>query len=149
MILSKMTGLNLNRSIQLKLSSNRKYKYKLMSGKQAPKFHTDDGSLPDLASASDWSCCVGILLQPIRITTQTWVVMFHQYGISALVSQTSPVVASQNVGCFLRPLNCQCQSLCLVIHCIYLFLDNLWLKWICLLMFKDRRAEMQNESVNR
>ena len=72
-----------------------------MSGKQAPKFHTDDGSLPDLASASDWSCCVGILLQPIRITTQTWVVMFHQYGISALVSQTSPVVASQNVGRFL------------------------------------------------
>ena len=29
-----------------------------------------------------------------------------------------------------------------LIHCIHLFLDNLWLKWICLLMFKDRRAEM-------
>ena len=29
------------------------------------------------------------LLQPIRSTTQTWVVTRHQYGISALVSQTS------------------------------------------------------------
>ena len=88
------------------MSSNRKYKYKLTSGKQAQKFHTDDVSLPVLASASHWSCSMGNLLQPSRITTQTWVVMFHQYGISALVSQTSPVVASQNVGHFLRPLNC-------------------------------------------
>ena len=44
---------------------------------------------PDLGSASDWSCRVGNLLQPIRSTTQIWVVTRHQYGISALVSQTS------------------------------------------------------------
>ena len=44
---------------------------------------------PDLGSASDWLCCVGNLIQPIRSTTQIWVVMYHQYGISALVSQTS------------------------------------------------------------
>ena len=44
---------------------------------------------PDLGSASDWSCHVGNLLQPIRITTQTWLVTRHQYGFSALVSQTS------------------------------------------------------------
>ena len=44
---------------------------------------------PDLASASDWSCRVGNLIQPIRSTTQIWVVTRHQYGISALVSQTS------------------------------------------------------------
>ena len=44
---------------------------------------------PDLGSASDWSCHVGNLLQPIRSTTQIWVVTRHQYGISALVSQTS------------------------------------------------------------
>ena len=44
---------------------------------------------PDLGSASDWSCRVGNLIQPIRSTTQIWVVMRHQYGISALVSQTS------------------------------------------------------------
>ena len=44
---------------------------------------------PDVGSASDWSCRVGNWLQPIRSTTQIWVVMHHQYGISALVSQVS------------------------------------------------------------
>ena len=44
---------------------------------------------PDLGSTSDWSCCIGNLIQPIRNTTQIWLVMRHQYGISALVSQTS------------------------------------------------------------
>ena len=44
---------------------------------------------PDLGSASDWSCRVGNLIQPIRSTTQIWVVTRHQYEISALVSQTS------------------------------------------------------------
>ena len=44
---------------------------------------------PDLSSASDWSCRVGNLFQPIRSTTQIWVVTRHQYGISALVYQTS------------------------------------------------------------
>ena len=38
---------------------------------------------PDLVSAS------GNLIQPIRNTTQLWEVTRHQYGISALVSQTS------------------------------------------------------------
>ena len=44
---------------------------------------------PDPGSASEWSFPEGNLLQPIRITTQTWAVMRHQYGISILVSQTS------------------------------------------------------------
>ena len=44
---------------------------------------------PDLGSASDWSCRVGNLIQPIRSTTQIRVVSRHQYGISALISQTS------------------------------------------------------------
>ena len=44
---------------------------------------------PDLGSASDWSCPMGNLIQPIRSTTQIWVMTRHQYGISALVSQTS------------------------------------------------------------
>ena len=43
----------------------------------------------DLGSASDWSYRVGNLIQPIRSTTQISVVTRHQYGISALVSQTS------------------------------------------------------------
>ena len=40
----------------------------------------------DLGSASDWSCYMGNLLQPITSTTQIWVVTHHQYVISALVS---------------------------------------------------------------
>ena len=43
----------------------------------------------DLDSVSDWSSRVGNLRQPIRSTTQFWVVTYHQYGISAFVSQTS------------------------------------------------------------
>ena len=44
---------------------------------------------PDLGRASDRLCRVGNLIQPIRSTTQIWVMTRHQYGISALVSQTS------------------------------------------------------------
>ena len=44
---------------------------------------------PDLGSASDWSCRVGNLIQAFRSTTQIWVVTRHQYGISALLCQTS------------------------------------------------------------
>ena len=39
---------------------------------------------PDLGSTSDWSCCMGNLIQPIRSTTQIWVVTH-----SALVTQMS------------------------------------------------------------
>ena len=56
---------------------------------RAQKFHTDEAHYPDLGSASDWSCHVGNLPQPIRSTTQIWVVRRHQCGISALISQTS------------------------------------------------------------
>ena len=44
---------------------------------------------PDLGSASDWLCRVGNLLQPIRSSTQIWVVTRHLYGISVLIFQTS------------------------------------------------------------
>ena len=44
---------------------------------------------PELGSASDWQRRVGNLLQPIKSTTQIWVVTRHRYGIFALVSQTS------------------------------------------------------------
>ena len=43
----------------------------------------------NLDSALDWSRRVRNLPQPIRNTTQIWVVTSHQYGISELVSQTS------------------------------------------------------------
>ena len=42
---------------------------------------------PDLVSSSDLLCRLGNLIQPIRSTTQIWVVTRHQYGISVLVSQ--------------------------------------------------------------
>ena len=44
---------------------------------------------PDLGSASDWLNQIYHMAQPIRSTIQIWVVTRCQYGISALVSQTS------------------------------------------------------------
>ena len=44
---------------------------------------------PDLVSASDWLKQICHAARPIRSTTQNWLVTRHQYGISALVSQTS------------------------------------------------------------
>ena len=41
---------------------------------------------PDLGSASDWSWCEGILLKPIRSTTQVWVATCHRCGICTLVA---------------------------------------------------------------
>ena len=43
----------------------------------------------DLGSASDWLNQISHVAQPIRSTTQIWVVMHHLCGISALVSQMS------------------------------------------------------------
>ena len=43
----------------------------------------------DLGSASDWLNQISHAARPIRSTTQIWVVTRHQYGISALISQTS------------------------------------------------------------
>ena len=65
----------------------------------------------DLGSVSDWSWRVRNLPQPIRSTTQTWLVTHHQYGFSALVSQgsiheeTSGGVA-RNVTCFVKLVWC-------------------------------------------
>ena len=56
-------------------------KYKIAVLSQGPLFRIVD--------LGDWSCLVGNLIQPIRSTTQIWVVTRHQYGTSALVSQTS------------------------------------------------------------
>ena len=44
---------------------------------------------PDLGSASDWLKQISHTAQPIRGTTQKWLVTCHQYRISALVFQTS------------------------------------------------------------
>ena len=47
------------------------------------------GHYPHLGSASDLLNQISHAVRPIRRTTQIWVVTRHQYGISALVSQTS------------------------------------------------------------
>ena len=52
-------------------------------------FISNGALIPDLGSASDWLNQISHAAQPIRSTTQIWVVTRHQYGISALVSQTS------------------------------------------------------------
>ena len=61
---------------------------------------------PDLVSASDWLKHICHAAQPIRRTTQNWLVTGHQYGISVLVSQTSfrgeTSGRAVNVGFFLR-----------------------------------------------
>ena len=44
---------------------------------------------PDLGSASDSVNQISHAARPIRSTTQIWIVTRYQYGISALVSQTS------------------------------------------------------------
>ena len=44
---------------------------------------------PDPGTASDWLKQICHAVWPIRSTTQIWIVIRHQYGISALVSQTS------------------------------------------------------------
>ena len=58
----------------------------------------------DLGSDSDWSCRERNLLQPIRSTTQIWVVTRHQFLCSFLRRHFAgkPVVASQNVGFFFQ-----------------------------------------------
>ena len=63
-----------------------------------------DDALPSRSGLCFW--LVEHLLHLIRSTTQIWVVMCQQYGISSLVLRRhfvgKPVVASWNVTCFLR-----------------------------------------------
>ena len=56
----------------------------------AQKFHTDNVSLlRSWYSASDCLKQISLTAGSVKITTQTWVVTHHQYGISALIHQTS------------------------------------------------------------
>ena len=61
------------------------------------------------SSASDWLCCERNLLQPIRSTTQVWVVTRHQYGILGLLLGRhfagTPEEESWKAGCFVRCAN--------------------------------------------
>ena len=44
---------------------------------------------PDLGNAFVWLKQISLASRPIRTTTEIWIVMCHQYVISALVSYTS------------------------------------------------------------
>ena len=44
---------------------------------------------PDLTCASDWMKQISRSARPIKRTSQIWLVIRHQYGISALVPQAS------------------------------------------------------------
>ena len=61
------------------------------------------------SSASDWLCRERYLLQPIRSTTQIWVVTRHQYGILGLLLGRhfagTPEEESWKAGCFVRCAN--------------------------------------------
>ena len=54
----------------------------------------------DLDSAFDWPKKISFLAWLIRCTSQIWVVLHHQYGISAVVSQTSFCAETTDNYCF-------------------------------------------------
>ena len=83
---------------------------------------------PDLGSASNWSCCEENSLQPIRCTAQKWVVTRHQYGISALVSQTS--LSGETSGSVAK---CRLFSQAMYGSTVYLMLLNVFVvnKTVC------------------
>ena len=55
----------------------------------------------DLGSASDWLKKISFAAQPIRSTTQIWIVTHHQYGISTY-SRFSDVISWENQWCFVK-----------------------------------------------
>ena len=73
---------------------------------------------PELGIASDWSCHMANLLQPIRRTTQIWVMMHHQRGISVLVSQMAGWRENQSWRCIMSvvPANKG-----LFVHCLFIW----------------------------
>ena len=56
---------------------------------QLKRFHTDDIHYSDLGIAPDWLKQISLATGPIRSITQNQVVTQHQYGISAVIAQTS------------------------------------------------------------
>ena len=60
---------------------------------------------PDLGSVSNWPKLISLAIRQIGSNSQLWVVTRHQYGISALVPQTS--FRSKTKGSFAK---CQLYS---------------------------------------
>ena len=71
------------------LRCHRWFPCKIMSEKQHRNSILMTRHYSDLGSASNRLKQISYTARPIRSTTQVWVVMPHQYGISALASRTS------------------------------------------------------------
>ena len=61
----------------------------MTSEQRLQKFHTCDVRYLDRDSAPDWLKQISLATRSIRSTTLAWVVTRHQYGISAVLAQTS------------------------------------------------------------
>ena len=87
---------------------------------------------PDLGSASDWSCHVGNLIQPMRSTTHIWVVSVISMEFLCSFFRRhlarKPVVASPNVGCFLGLSSVV--YICCLLH-IYAYSSECYLQRHC------------------
>ena len=82
------------------------FPHKMTSEKWAQKFHTDDVHYQDLGSTFDWLKRISHAARPIRRTTRIWVVNVIRMGFLRLFLRRhfagKLVLASWNVGCFLR-----------------------------------------------
>ena len=79
----------------------------MMSEQRLRKFCAGDIHYPDMGSASDWLKEISHATRPIGSTTQIWVVIRHQFGITAVIAQMSFCGESSggvNIGCFLRAI---------------------------------------------
>ena len=69
---------------------------------------------PDQGCTFDWLKQISHVAQPIRGTTQIWIVVNHQYGILHSFLRChfagKPIVVQQNVSCFLRLVTWECLS---------------------------------------
>ena len=82
------------------------FRREITSEKWAQKFHTDDVHYQDLGSTFDWLKRISHAARPIRRTTRIWVVNVIRMGFLRLFLRRhfagKLVLASWNVGCFLR-----------------------------------------------
>ena len=100
------------------------------------KFHTDDDASLPRCGWCFW--LVKANFQPIRLTTQIWVVSRHQHGISAFVSQT-PFCGENNCGVAkCRLVSAAALSVTLSSQSHYWIIYAISLKFIPFTNFKNR-----------
>ena len=86
---------------------------------------------PDLDSTSDWLKQISLVAQPIKSTTQIWVVTHYQHEISALISSEIILWTSYWRHCKMCAFLCFCfsgwqsQSTILLVFLFYFILHEL------------------------